>query len=405
MNIAVLTTSSRKAGGLFYSVRWLSKALAVQGCEPTVFSPADEFSQEDLSVWDPIPVEFYSTFGPMQISFKLRGMLGGSGAELIHLHGIWMDNQWAAMQHQKKRGVPVVISPRGMLDPWAMQNSAWKKKLVENLFARRALEQATCIHALCRSEVESIRAYGLKNPVALIPNGVELPEIGGRKAEVRGRRSEGGGRKKLLFLGRIHPKKGLDELLQAWAKVQSLKPNALSNWQLLIAGWDDGNHLAGLKQLASQLDLAWSDETLPSDLRPPTSDLCFLDPQFGSKKETLLRNVDAFILPSFSEGLPMSVLEAWSYSLPVVMTDFCNLPEGFIANAAIRVAPDGESVFQGLEELTSLSDTERELMGANGRRLVDEKFTWPRIAENMHKVYEWCLTGENPPACMEFFNG
>jgi poly(glycerol-phosphate) alpha-glucosyltransferase len=376
MKVAVLTTSSRKAGGLFYSVRWLSKALAAEGCQPEIFSPSDEYSQEDLGAWKPLPIRFYPAFGPTQASPALRKMLAGSGADLIHLHGIWMDNQWAAMRHQKKIGAPVVVSPRGMLDPWAVGNAAWKKKLVENLFARKALEQATCIHALCRSEVESIRAYGLENPVALIPNAVELPEIGLRNTKA-------GDRKKLLFLGRIHPKKGLSELLKAWAKAQSQKPEALSNWELLIAGWDDGGHEAGLRELAGD-------------------SVEFVGSKYGEEKERLLREVDAFVLPSFSEGLPMSVLEAWSFGLPVVMTDFCNLPEGFAAEAAIRVEPDTDSIFQGLEKLAAMPEGERADMGIRGRNLVEEKFTWPKVAKEMRQVYEWCLTGNNPPGCMEF---
>ncbi len=372
MKIVVLTTASRKAGGLFYSVRWLSKELAGQGCGPTIYSPADEFSQEDLGVWNPLPVRFYSAFGPMETSLELRRMLRESGAELIHLHGIWMDSQWAAMQHQQKSGAPVVVSPRGMLDPWAVGNSAWKKRLVEKLFARRALEQATCIHALCRSEVESIRAYGLKNPVAVIPNAVELPEIGRQKTAASGRK------KQLLFLGRIHPKKGLAELLRAWGKFSG-------DWKLLIAGWDDGGHEAGLREMGGD-------------------SVEFIGSKYGEEKERLLREVDAFVLPSFSEGLPMSVLEAWSYGLPVVMTDFCNIPEGFAAEAAIRIEPSAESIFQGLEKLAALPDAQRIALGGRGRKLVEEKFTWLRVAESMKRVYEWCLTGTNPPGCMEFLD-
>ena len=384
MKIAVLTTSSRKAGGLFYSVRWLSKALARKGCQPTIFSPADEYSQEDFGVWDPLSVELYSGFGPMQTSFKLRRMLANSDAELIHLHGIWMDNQWAAMQCQRKSGVPVVVSPRGMLDPWAVQNMAWKKRLVEKIFARKALENATCIHALCRSEVESIRAYGLKNPVALIPNAVELPSLPTPNPQP----PTPNRKKQLLFLGRIHPKKGLSELLKGWAKAQSLKSKAFSNWKLLIAGWDDGGYEVGLKAQAAELGLEGSIE--------------FIGPQYGDEKAELLQRVDAFILPSFSEGLPMSVLEAWSYRLPVVITDFCNLPEGFAAEAAIRVEPNADSIAQGLNELTSMSEDTLDGMASKGRKLVEQKFTWPKIAESMQAVYEWCLSGKNPPDCMEF---
>ncbi len=373
MNVTVLSTSSRKAGGLFYSVRWLSKALASPDCQLKLLSPIDEYSEEDLGVWEPLSVELYPTFGPINTSFKLRKRLAESGADLIHLHGIWMDNQWAALQHQKKNGTAVVVSPRGMLDPWALKNAAWKKNLAGKLFAREALEKASCIHSLCKSETESIRALGLKTPVAQIPNGVEVPELGERKKEDRAQ-------KEILFLGRIHPKKGLKELLHAWSNVSG-------NWKLLIAGWDDGGHEDGLKTLAQELKISDSVE--------------FIGSQYGEEKQQLLQRVDAFILPSFSEGLPMSVLEAWSYELPVVMTDFCNIPEGFEADAAVRVEPEAESIAKGLEQFTAMPYDELIAMGLRGRKLVEQKFTWSKIAEEMAQVYAWCLNGGTPPDCME----
>lgn len=100
----------------------------------------------------------------------------------------------------------------------------------------------------------------------------------------------------------------------------------------------------------------------------------------------------------------MSVLEAWAYGLPVIMTEFCNLPEGFDAGAAIRVDPESNSISQGLETLAGLPEMELKDMGAKGRDLVEKEFTWSRIADNMRKVYEWCLTGTNPPHCMEFID-
>lgn len=367
MDVAVLSTVSRNAGGLFYSVRWLSKALAKQGCSPKIFSPIDGFSQEDLPHWEPLPVELFPVFGPLKTSVNLRKALAASKAELIHVHGIWSDSQWAAAQIQAKKGIPVVVSPRGMLDPWAVQNSAWKKRLVEKLFARNALEKATCIHALCRSEADAVRQYGLKNPIAVLPNAVELPKLTDKTTHEK---------KTLLFLGRIHPKKGLKELIEAWNQTPS-------DWQLKIAGWDDGGHEAGLKSIAGE-------------------SVEFIGPQHGEAKDRLLRSVDAFILPSFSEGLPMSVLEAWSYRLPVLMTDFCNLPEGFEAEAAIRIEPDADSIAAGLKQLFSLPDSGLNDLAVNGRKLVEARFTWPKVAEQMKQVYEWCIGGGDPPECVEF---
>ncbi|VGO21666.1 glycosyltransferase [Pontiella sulfatireligans] len=377
IKIAVLTGISCSDGGLYYAVTSLCRELRARSIDVSVFGPGGKYTDEDRRAWGEVPVVPYKTFSPMGFSCSLRGGLAKSKVGLVHQHGIWLDNQWASLQWQQRTKRPVVISPHGMLDPWAIKNAAWKKKLAGALFANKSLKDATCIHALCRSEVESIRAYGLRNPVALIPNGVELPRLG----SFEGRRSQ---TKMLLFLGRIHPKKGLAELLLAW-------PRFSKDWKLVVAGWDDGGHEQGLRAQAGKMGIGDRVE--------------FLGPQYGEKKEQLLRVADAFVLPSFSEGLPMSVLEAWSFRLPVVMTGFCNLPEGFDAGAAVQIEPNEDSILQGLEQLAALTDEELQAMGSNGRALVEERFTWSKIAENMAQVYQWCLTGSNPPACMEFSDG
>jgi poly(glycerol-phosphate) alpha-glucosyltransferase len=137
-------------------------------------------------------------------------------------------------------------------------------------------------------------------------------------------------------------------------------------------------------------------KTLPPEAE--AADVVFTGPVFGDEKDALLRSADAFILPSFSEGLPMSALEAWSYGLPVVMTPECNLPEGFASQAALEIR-NGEKSFQGsdfsfqhgLRTLLEMSDQERAAMGMSGRRLVEERFTWPRVAAQMTEVYESLL--------------
>jgi poly(glycerol-phosphate) alpha-glucosyltransferase len=134
--------------------------------------------------------------------------------------------------------------------------------------------------------------------------------------------------------------------------------------------------------------------------RPSTldSDVIFWGAAFGKEKEDLLRSADAFVLPSFSEGLPMSVLEGWSYGLPVVMTPECNLPEGFAADAAIRIETSVESIAEGLGTLFSMNDADLMTMGAKGRGLVEERFTWKSVASQMREVYDWMLGGGVAPS-------
>lgn len=375
MKIAALTGISRTAGGLYYACSSLYKELQAlpENIGIRVYGAACPHADRDRGAWEKVPVETYRTCGPLQMPAGLRDRLEEFGAPLVHLHGIWLGSQWVAEQWRRRTGGRVIISPHGMLDPWALKNAVWKKKLVSALFADRSFANAACIHALCRSEVESIRAYGLDNPVAVIPNGINLPEISSAPRTWANAKS-------LLFLGRIHPKKGLKELLHAWV-------GAPEEWRLIIAGWDDGGFEQGLKVLAKELGLSGSVE--------------FVGPKHGEEKDRLLRAADAFVLPSFSEGLPMSVLEAWSYQLPVLMTAFCNLPEGFSSRAAVEVEPYAESIKAGLNELAGLSDEDLMTMGRRGRRLVEQKFAWPGIAASMQQVYKWCIEGGSPPECVE----
>lgn len=391
MNIGFVSGSvSRKAGGLFFSVRSLAKAVAEDAHHSTsVFSLADEFTSTDQAVWSPLSPEIFVTLGPSALGYSpaLSKALEPSQCDVLHTQGIWQGLSHSVHRWHKKTKQAYLIAPRGMLDPWALKNSAWKKRLVAILFENRHLRDAACLHALCRSEAESMRAYGLKNPICQIPNGVDLPELScdqPRSSTVP---------KQLLFLGRVHPKKGLVNALHAWAKSQ-----ARNEWQLVIAGWDQGGHEEVLKLLASELDLTWADARSSDENSIADASILFSGPAFGDEKEALLRGADAFFLPSFSEGLPMSVLEGWSYALPVVMTEFCNLPEGFETNSAIQIDTDAESIRSGLNQLSEMSDVELKYMGQSGRRLVEERFTWSKIAEQMTEVYAWTLGSGSKPS-------
>lgn len=381
MKILMVSASiSRRAGGLFHSVRRLSQHLGTV-CQVQVAALRDEFSATDATVWRPLSLDLFDCIGPSGWGYSphLRAWIGTRRPDVVHACGLWVYPSAAAgsiSRHEKRL---LVVSPRGMLDPWALRNSRWKKRIAGWLYENRNLRSAACIHALCESEYESIRAYGLKNPVAIIPNGIDLPP---KRISCRVFEGDRGtsARKTMLFLGRLHPKKGLSQLIQAWGRVRCPK------WELLIAGWDDGGHEDGLKKLVTELDLC--------------SSVQFVGPQFGNAKDCLLRSVDAFVLPSFSEGLPMSVLEAWSYSLPVLMTPQCNIPEGFRAHAAVKILPKVSSIAQGLDTFFSMSDSEQSSLGLNGCRLVESHFTWPQVAHQMVSVYRWLLGRCEKPDCV-----
>jgi poly(glycerol-phosphate) alpha-glucosyltransferase len=324
-------------------------------------------------------------------------------ADLLYAATLWKYPSWAALQWVERTGKPMMVAPHGSLDEWALKNAAWKKRIAAVLFKDRQLRKAACIRALCQSEADSIRAYGLTQPIAIIPNGVDLPDFIESSDEGRGSRAcdQSSGRKTLLFLGRIHPKKGIPNLIRAFKKaIDSRRSTFDAPWQLVIAGWDQGGHEAELMKLCQELGLSFERREPKAEGRKSAARVVFFGPAFGGNKKSLLRTADAFVLPSFSEGLPMSVLEAWSYQLPVVMTPECNLPEGFAADAAIRIETGAESIAQGLDTLFSMSASDLQAMGAKGRALVEERFTWKTIAAQMREVYDWMLGGGAKPGSM-----
>jgi poly(glycerol-phosphate) alpha-glucosyltransferase len=272
-----------------------------------------------------------------------------------------------------------------MLDQWAINNSAWKKKVAAFLYERAALRKANCLQAFTMQEYKEIRQFGLQNPVCIIPNGVDIPQnIDSLKTtDPLWKNKIPTGQKVLLYLGRIHPKKGLTNLFHAWNNAKSYAGNRFDNWNLVIAGWDQAGYEYELKILAESLNL--------------TSSIHFIGPQFNEKKQLAFAHADGFILPSFSEGLPMAVLEAWAHGLPVLMTKHCNLAEGFESESALEIAANSQSISEGLVEFFSLCDDSRKTMGLRGRNLVARRFNWHHIAHEMHSVYKWILgAGQKP---------
>jgi poly(glycerol-phosphate) alpha-glucosyltransferase len=408
MKAAYLSASlSRRAGGIFEIELALARGLSELGVSIHAHGLRDAGWDEDSARWDGIRTSVYRTFGPAAFGYApgmLRGVLRGA-ADLAHLHTMWMYPGIAIHGWARRTGKPYLVTPNGMLEPWALGNAAWKKKLAGAAYEKRMLRDAACLHANTEKELRDIRAYGLRNPVCVIPNGVDLPEPGGPPA------GRGGRVKTLLFLGRLHPKKGLVNALRAWA--EAVGPagggHVRDAWRFVVAGWDQGGHEAELKQCCAEAGIPVADLPVERLLDVASgghgAGVVFTGPAFGAAKDALLRHADAFILPSLSEGLPMGVLEAWSYGLPVLMTDHCNLPGGFEAGAAIRIGtghPGGIqaalSIGDGLAVLFEMSDADRAAMGANGRALVERHFSWPRVAAQMREVYEWMLGGGPRPS-------
>ena len=386
LKVAFLCPSlSRTSFGIFETERRLAQCLRkLRDTEVEVFGPTDEHFDCDRAQWSPIDPRSFKAFGPSSFRYSpgLRDHFLKCDADVAHLHSLWMYHSVVLARWSAKRKKPYIISTNGMLDPWAARNSFWKKQIALLLYQRRSLEGAACTHVSTCKEADSVRNFGLRGNICIIPNGVDLPRPFPYTAPNHASWSlwKAHGGNVLLYLGRIHPKKGLESLVKGWSASHMAKAR---NWRLVIVGSDGGQYQAQLKRLITQLGQG--------------DRVDFLPPMFAELRDVAFTASDAFVLPSFSEGLPMALLSAWASGLPVVMTPECNLPNGFAAGAAIRIDPNPESIADGLNKLNSMSDCERSAMGARGRRLVEEKFTWPKVALQMREVYNWVLGGAAKP--------
>jgi glycosyltransferase involved in cell wall biosynthesis len=298
---------------------------------------------------------------------------------------LWKYCSVASQRWHRRTGRPYVVHSHGMLEPWALRNARWKKRIAALLYEDRHLDGAACLRALCEAEARSIRAYGMRNPICVIPNGINLPEFSdSSKFEgENGPFHNSEGQKVLLYLGRLHSKKNVVNLVRAWNQVLSSHDSTRNEWVLAIAGWDQAGYEGELKNVMSDYGLSAS--------------VSFLGPLFGREKDAAYRACDAFILPSLSEGLPMTVLEAWAHAKPVLMTPECNLPEGFAAGAALQIGTSPEEIAAGLRQMVEMSDDDRRKMGDRGHTLVSTRFSWRQIGEQMRSVYEWVIGGGAPP--------
>src|SRR6476646_1144661 len=330
MKVGFLVGSvSREAGGLFQSVRGLAKAMMSEDATVSVFGVSDAKSAVDSIKWRPLSVQtFQPQFRAWGYSNQLVPALLAADLHILSVHGLWKYCSVASRRWHRRTGLAYIVHPEGMLESWALRNGRWKKRIAALLYENEHLRGAACLRALSEAEAQSIRSCGLRNPICVIPNGVDLPDLRERNAK-----TQSANQKTLLYLGRLHPKKNISSLIRAWNETFNSQRGSGQRWVLAIAGWDQGGYESELKRIAAGTSVV------------------FLGPQFGADKSECYRACDAFILPSLSEGLPMAVLEAWAHAKPVLMTPECNLPEGFATGAALQIGTSPEEIAAGLKQL------------------------------------------------------
>ena len=297
---------------------------------------------------------------------------GFAKPDIIHVHGLWSRFPHQAFTYARKHRIPLVVSPHGMLTPWALKNSKWKKRLAWTLYQKRDLKSASLLHATADSEVVDIRQMGLKQSIVVAPLGVNISL---ERLTVRRNNP-----KIALFVSRVHPKKGLFNLIDAWSRV---KPHG---WKMVIAGPDQDGHTAEVLDRASALDIV--------------EDIEMRGAVFGVEKDDLYAQADFFVLPSHSENFGVVVIEALAQGCPVITTKGTPWAELATNHCGWWVDIGVEPLVDALKEAIGMSNEERWVMGENGRHLVESKYTWPAVAKEMVGAYEWLFMQRTKPGCI-----
>lgn len=372
----VIASVTDPGAGTSYSVRSLAAALGAGGARAHIHTvrgwrggsavghgacPAVTAHTQDFA---------HAPFlGAACLSDEMDRALRASTADILHSHGLWlMPNiypAWAA----RRGGVRLVASPRGMLGAEALAFSRLRKRAFWRLFQARALREAACLHATSEAELDDIRAAGLVNPVAVIPNGVDLPEPAS---------SDPSGSRTVLSLGRIHPKKGLDTLVRAWARVEAGHPD----WRLRIVGPAELGHDHDLTALGASLNLRR---------------MSIEGPAYGPARLAAYREADLFVLPTRHENFANTVAEALAAGLPVISTKGAPW-------AGLETEGCGWWIDHGHEPLAATLSAALALpcetlgaMGAKGRAWMARDFSWDRVADQMLAVYAWLARGGQRP--------
>ena len=387
--VHVLGKSSRNAGGLFEVVPGLAHSMQhLPGVEVSAVGVADELSASSQLQWKcPLHAVPASPLAPKKLLYApgMFDRLVAEDASVVFCHGLWNYHNRVVLRWARQTRRPYVIVPHGMLDIVDLNKSRISKWLVRKLYMEQLFKGAACVRAISLSEVESVRAYGVRAPICLIPNGITEPPAG--KAEPPPWNQKLPANAKILFyIGRINPKKGLPALIEAWSQAKRSDPSGAKDWHLVIAGWDQDGHELTLKSLVEKFASG--------------STVHFVGPLFDAAKDAAFRNSDAFILPSKSEGLPTVVLEAWAYERPVLMTPQCNIPEGFTSRAALQIETNATSISEGLRQLFLMGAAERRELAANGKNLVAGKFSWASIGHETLGMCRWLLGLGPKPACV-----
>ena len=301
---------------------------------------------------------------------------------VFHDNGLWLPFNNTISKICNKQSIPLVISSHGMLEPWSLKYRYFKKKFGMLLYQKKNLKRANIIHATSNMEAENIIKLNLKVPIAIIPNGIDKPfknKLSKSFNPISLGLEKNDQRKIMLYLGRIHPKKGLLNFLKAW-KNSSL---FLNDWRLVIAGFPQEDYLRKLKAFVNNNQI--------------NSSVYFLNPLFGENLANIYKYSKIFVLPTFSENFGLVIAEALSYGLPTITTKGTPWSSLEKANAGWWCEASINEFENVLKVATNLNENDYKIMSQNAYNL-SKSYDWDQISKSYLELYNWILYKTNKPS-------
>lgn len=370
-----IASLDKDRGGPSRSVPWTIEELLKD-------KKIDQITLLSLESPDPAIEKFISDKGKiiffksglLEFSSELNSYLKNWESDIYHGQGIWNPPIHIMAKQARKLGKPYVISIRGMLEDWSLEQSKIKKKIAMFLYQNKDLKEANCIHVTSQMEANSVRRLGYTQPIALIPNGINLSQYVYRKKQEQ---------KKVLFLSRIHKKKGLEVLIEAWA---SLPDDLKNEWCLEIVGNGDLSYIDILNKQIREYNIQ--------------SNVVISGAAYDNDKFEKYYAADIFVLPSFSENFGNVIGEALACGTPVITTK--GTPWEIInkKNAGRWIELSVDNLKQSLIDIMRMPADLREEMGLNGRKLMEDNFSIDSVAKLHTEVYEWLLAKGDRPKCI-----
>lgn len=373
MKICIATHSiDKKDGGPSRSVPILAKGLSELGMDVTILTVNTPNMNQELLQNTSVKLVLLPSKGYRRM---LKSFFKTEHFDIIHSQNLWTPYYHWIARITRKLSIPYIMTPRGTLEPWSLQQKKLKKLLALSIYQRRDLNMAKCVLATSEMEAESIKHIKVTSPVAIIPNGIDLTEY-----PCRSNQENLNIKKRILFLSRIHKKKGIELLINSWSELREKYPD----WTISIVGNGDANYIRELKDTIKKKGLEGSVSILP--------------PVFGTEKVTLYKESSLFVLPTYSENFGMVIAEAMACGLPVVTTTGTPWKALKEHDLGWYVEINQSSLTNALDEALNTGIDSLNQRGQRASLYVNSNFSYLEIAKKCLLLYKWILGKSQKPS-------